>query len=62
MDRLGTRPVATSKATSPTARPTYGVPIVKNKVHVHDFHATILHLLGLGHERLTYRMLAATTA
>ena len=26
-----------------------------NPVHVHDFHATILHLLGLDHERLTYR-------
>jgi uncharacterized protein (DUF1501 family) len=24
-------------------------------VHVHDFHATLLHLLGLDHERLTYR-------
>jgi len=24
-------------------------------MHVHDFHATILHLLGLDHERLTYR-------
>ncbi len=29
--------------------------VVENKVHVHDFHATILHLLGLDHERLTYR-------
>jgi hypothetical protein len=26
-----------------------------DKVHLHDFHATILHLLGLDHERLTYR-------
>jgi hypothetical protein len=26
-----------------------------DKVHVHDLHATILHLLGLDHERLTYR-------
>ena len=25
------------------------------KVHVHDFHATILHLLGLDHTKLTYR-------
>jgi arylsulfatase A-like enzyme len=24
-------------------------------VHVHDLHATLLHLLGLDHERLTYR-------
>ena len=28
--------------------------VVENKVHVHDFHATILHLLGLDHTRLTY--------
>jgi hypothetical protein len=27
----------------------------ENKVHVHDLHATILHLLGLDHERLTFR-------
>jgi hypothetical protein len=28
---------------------------VQDRVHVHDLHATILHLLGLDHERLTYR-------
>ena len=28
---------------------------VQDKVHMHDLHATILHLLGLDHERLTYR-------
>ena len=33
----------------------YGIAIAKNKVHVHDFHATILHLLGIDHRRLTYR-------
>jgi hypothetical protein len=27
----------------------------ENKVHVHDLHATILHLLGFDHTRLTYR-------
>jgi Protein of unknown function (DUF1501) len=32
-----------------------GATVVENKVHVHDFHATILHLLGLDHTRLTYR-------
>jgi uncharacterized protein (DUF1501 family) len=32
----------------------YGFHAVENKVHVHDLHATILHLLGLNHERLTY--------
>ena len=33
----------------------YGYYAVENKVHVHDLHATILHLLGLDHKRLTYR-------
>ena len=33
----------------------YGYYAVEDKVHVHDLHATMLHLLGLDHERLTYR-------
>ena len=33
----------------------YGWDAVENRVHVHDLHATILHLLGLDHEKLTYR-------
>ena len=33
----------------------YGYFVVENKVHVHDLHATILHLLGLGHKNLTFR-------
>lgn len=33
----------------------YGWYATENKVHIHDFHATMLHLLGLDHERLTYR-------
>jgi hypothetical protein len=33
----------------------YGYRAVQDKVHVHDLHATILYLLGLDHERLTYR-------
>jgi hypothetical protein len=32
-----------------------GATVAENKVHVHDFHATILHLLGIDHTRLTYR-------
>jgi hypothetical protein len=32
-----------------------GMHAVENRVHVHDLHATILHLLGLDHERLTFR-------
>jgi hypothetical protein len=31
-----------------------GLRAAENKVHVHDLHATILHLLGLDHELLTY--------
>ncbi|MEW6160749.1 MAG: DUF1501 domain-containing protein [Verrucomicrobiota bacterium] len=33
----------------------HGIRPAKNPVHVHDFHATILHLMGLDHERLTFR-------
>ncbi len=33
----------------------WGWNITENRVHIHDLHATILHLLGLDHERLTYR-------
>ena len=33
----------------------YGYYAADNKVHIHDFHATLLHALGLDHERLTYR-------
>jgi Protein of unknown function (DUF1501) len=33
----------------------FGWHSVENKVHVHDLHATILHLMGLDHTRLTYR-------
>ncbi|RIK78650.1 MAG: DUF1501 domain-containing protein [Planctomycetota bacterium] len=33
----------------------FGFKAVENRVHVHDLHATILHLLGFDHEKLTYR-------
>jgi hypothetical protein len=33
----------------------FGMDAAENPVHVHDLHATILHLLGLNHEKLTYR-------
>jgi len=33
----------------------FGYNVVENPVHVHDLQATILHLLGIDHERLTYR-------
>lgn len=34
-----------------------GYNIVKDPVHVHDFHATLMHLMGLDHEKLTYKHL-----
>ena len=33
----------------------YGDEVAENGVHVHDFHATILRLLGFDHEKLTFR-------
>jgi uncharacterized protein (DUF1501 family) len=33
----------------------FGFAAAENKVHVHDLHATILHLLGFDHEKLTFR-------
>ena len=33
----------------------YGYEAIDNKVHIHDWHATVLALLGLDHEKLTYR-------
>ena len=33
----------------------YGFEAVDGKMHVHDWHATVLHLLGLEHTKLTYR-------
>ena len=33
----------------------FGFGVIENEVHVHDFHATCLHLLGIDHEQLTFR-------
>jgi len=33
----------------------YGMKVAENECHIHDFHATILHLLGLDHTKLTFR-------
>ena len=41
--------------TSYGATDEFGLTAVENRVHVYDLHATILHLMGLDHERLTYR-------
>ncbi len=35
----------------------FGYNIIKNPVHVNDFHATVMHLMGLNHEQLTYKHL-----
>lgn len=37
-------------------RMNFGFNAAKDKVHVHDLHATLLHLLGFDHEKLTYRL------
>jgi hypothetical protein len=46
----GVRPGTTYGATDE-----FGYHAVEGKVHMHDLHATLLHLLGLNHEKLTYR-------
>ena len=33
----------------------HGIKAVENRMHFHDLHATLLHLMGLNHEKLTYR-------
>ena len=42
-------------APPPASHDEFGIKVAENGVHVHDFHATILHLLGLDHTKLTYR-------
>jgi hypothetical protein len=41
--------------TSYGATDDFGYNVAENGVHVHDFHATMLHLLGIDHERLNYK-------
>lgn len=41
--------------TSYGATDEFGYNVAENGVHVHDFHATMLHLLGINHEQLTYQ-------
>jgi len=33
----------------------YGYEAVQDRMHIHDWHATVLHLMGLDHERLTFK-------
>ena len=35
----------------------FGYNIIKNPVHVNDFHATVLYLMGIDHEKLTFKHL-----
>jgi uncharacterized protein (DUF1501 family) len=42
------------KGVSYGATDEYGFYSQQDRVHVHDFHATLLHLLGIDHEKLTY--------
>ena len=44
-----------SRDSSGGATDELGYEAVENKVHVHDLHATLLHLFGIDHTRLTYR-------
>jgi len=43
------------KGTTYGASDEFGFRVAENGVHVHDFQATVLHLLGLNHEKLTFR-------
>ena len=53
--RCGWPAAASSAATSTARTDEFGYNVVDSPVHVHDLQATILHLLGIDHERLTYR-------
>ena len=33
----------------------FGYKVIENKLEIHDLHATLLHLLGINHEKLTFR-------
>jgi hypothetical protein len=33
----------------------FGIDIIKDPCHVHDYHATVLHIMGIDHKKLTYR-------
>ena len=47
-------PLAVKRGITFGATDPFGYQAVENVVDVHDFHATILHLLGLNHETRTY--------
>ena len=51
----GSRPQRIKGGMTYGASDEFGFAAVEKKVHVHDLHATILHLMGIDHEKLTYR-------
>ena len=53
--RCGWPAAASSRASRYGATDDLGFNAVEDRVHVHDLHATILHLLGFDHTKLTYR-------
>ena len=53
--RCGWRAAARRAGTAVGTTDEFGLNAVENPISVNDFHATILHLLGLDHEKLTYR-------
>ena len=53
--RFSTQPFCASALYDAGSCREFGFAAAENRVHVHDLHATILHLLGFDHERLTYR-------
>ena len=48
-------PAAVSAAAPYGATDDYGYHAIADKVEIHDLHATMLHLLGMDHKKLTYR-------
>ena len=55
LHRSGWRAAASRAARSTAQTDEYGYKVVENKVEIHDLHATMLHLLGIDHKRLTFR-------
>ena len=53
--RSGWPAAASSRASATAQTDDFGYNVVEDPVHVHDLQATILHLLGIDHEKLTYR-------
>ena len=53
--RCGWRAAASSAALCYGETDEFGFNVAKDKVHVHDLHATMLHLLGFDHTKLTYK-------